>query len=87
VTEGILQNSNTVILLTGRGGGNFISMLPQDFEIAVGDVVVAPGKEGYSIARVATIRSDPADSFKGVLLVSVTNIQEARFVDVVVSLK
>lgn len=66
----------------GRGGGNFEMILPRDFVIENGAEVNLPGITSYLLAKVATIISDPRDSFQKALLVSPVNIQELKFVEV-----
>ncbi|MEK7514670.1 MAG: rod shape-determining protein MreC [Patescibacteria group bacterium] len=87
ITDAIVESRGSAIELTGRGGGNFIAVLPQDFDIEVDDVIVTPGKQGYVVARVAAVVSNPTDSLKRVLLTSPVNIQEVRFVDIVLPLE
>lgn len=73
--------------LIGRGGGNFEMILPRDFTLQQGDQVVMPGIYPYVLAEVVTTISDLRDPFKKVLLTSLVNIQELKFVEVEIAAK
>ena len=66
----------------GRGGGNFEMTLPRDFSLEPGTEVILPGIFPQVLAKVATIISDPRDSFQKALLTSPVNIFELKFVEV-----
>ena len=68
-----------------RGGGNFEMILPRDFILERGSVVTLPGIFPYVVAIVDTIISDPRDSFAKILLTSPINIQELKFVEVIIN--
>ncbi len=68
--------------LIGRGGGNFEMILPRDFTLQKGDQVVMPGIYPYVLAEVVVTISDLRDPVKKVLLTSLVNIQELKFVEV-----
>jgi cell shape-determining protein MreC len=79
----LIQSGKDVFMqLVGRGGGNFEMILPRDFILEKGTEVHLPGITPYVVATVATIISDPRDSFIKALLVSPVNIQELKFVQV-----
>ena len=67
--------------VTGRGGGNFEMIMPQDFTLAKGDQVVLPGIIPYVLGIVETVISDSRDPFVKALLVSPVNIQELKLVE------
>ena len=81
--EGVVSGGDTFIQIVGRGGGNFEIVLPRDFVLEKGTEVVLPGIIPYTIAIVESTISDPRDSFQKVLLTSPVNIQELKFVEVV----
>lgn len=78
----VLSGSDTFIELMGRGRGNFEVILPRDFDIVEGTLVLLPGLEPYALAEVVTVISDPRDPFKKALLKSPINILELKFVQV-----
>jgi cell shape-determining protein MreC len=71
--------------IVGRGGGNFEMTTPRDFVLQKGDQALLPGIDPYVVGIVVTIISDPRDPVIKVLLVSPINIQEIRFVEVLVN--
>ncbi len=81
-TEVVITGENAFVQLVGRGGGNFEMILPRDFMLTKGEVVVLPGIRPYTVAVSQNIISDPRDSFQKVLFVSPVNIQEIKFVEV-----
>lgn len=78
----VLAGSDTFIELVGRGRGNFEVILPRDFELVQGTLVLLPGLHPYVLAEVVTVISDPRDPFKKALLKSPINIFELKFVEV-----
>jgi len=81
-TQAVISGRNIFLEITGRGGGNFEMIMPQDFTLVKGDQVVLPGIVPYVLGIVETIISDPRDPFVKALLVSPVNIQELKFVQV-----
>jgi len=81
-TEVVVGGGDVFMNIVGRGGGNFEMVMPRDFKIDAGAEVVLPGIYPYFVATVATIISDPRDSFSKALLVSPVNINELKFVEV-----
>ena len=78
----VLSGSDTFIELVGRGRGNFEVILPRDFDIVEGTLVLLPGLTPYALAEVVTVISDPRDPFKKALLKSPINILELKFVQI-----
>ncbi|MFM7088435.1 MAG: rod shape-determining protein MreC [Candidatus Paceibacterota bacterium] len=78
----VISGSDTFIELIGRGRGNFEVVLPRDFNIIEGTLVLLPGLHPYALAEVVTVISDPRDPFKKALLKSPINILELKFVQV-----
>ena len=81
-TQAVISGKDVFLEITGRGGGNFEMIMPQDFTLVKGDQVVLPGIVPYVLGIVETIISDPRDPFVKALLVSPVNIQELKFVEV-----
>lgn len=80
--EVVINGKNIFMEVKGRGGGNFEMILPRDFNLDVGTEVLLPGISAHVLAKVATILSDPRDSFAKALLVSPVNIQDQKFVEI-----
>ncbi len=78
----VTKNKNIYLPAVGRGGGNFEVVLPKDFILDIGSEADLPGVNSYILGTVATIISDPRDSFQKALLVSPVNVQELKFVEV-----
>ncbi len=68
--------------LVGRGGGNFEMTLPRDAVMQKGDQALLPGINSFVVAIVETVISDPRDSFQKALLVTPTNIEQLRYVEI-----
>jgi len=81
-TEVVISGKDVFMQAIGRGGGNFEMILPRDFILDIGTEVDLPGITPYILGNVATIISDPRDSFQKALLVSPVNIQELKFVQI-----
>ena len=81
-TQVVIPGENTFMQIIGRGGGNFEMVLPIDFKVQEGTEVDLPGLTPYIVGTVATIISDPRDSFTKALLVSPVNVQQLKFVEV-----
>ncbi|MFZ3016057.1 MAG: rod shape-determining protein MreC, partial [Minisyncoccia bacterium] len=81
-TDVVVSGKDIYLQAIGRGGGNFEMTLPRDFVLDLGTEIILPGITPYVLGTVATIISDPRDSFQKALLVSPVNIQEIKFVEV-----
>ncbi|MCX6757644.1 MAG: rod shape-determining protein MreC [Candidatus Nomurabacteria bacterium] len=81
-TEVTISGKDIAISAVGRGGGNFEIILPRDLVIDLGTEIDLPGINHYVLGTVATIVSDPRDSFQKAILVSHVNIQNLKFVEV-----
>lgn len=81
-TEGFLEGTNTSVLLTGRGGGNFEMIIPIELSVDKGTIIYLPGSTSEVLATVNEIISNPSDPFKKVLLSSPVNIQNLKWVQV-----
>lgn len=77
------QSTSTPIMLTGRGGGSFEADVPQDTDIAVGDVLILPGVPLSIIGTVVEIDSDVQNSFKKVFVRAALNFNSIRFVEII----
>ncbi|MCC6323719.1 hypothetical protein IT400_02915 [Candidatus Nomurabacteria bacterium] len=85
VTEGQIEGSNTSVELIGRGGSNFEMNVPQDLSVPTGTFVVAPLIHPRIVAVVADVVSDPHDPINKILLKSPVNIQELKWVQVLIN--
>jgi len=81
-TDVIINGKDVTMSVSGRGGGNFEMILPRDFVIEQGAEIILPGIVPLTLAKVATIVSDPRDSYQKALLVSPVNLFELKFVEV-----
>lgn len=81
-TEVVISGKDIFMEVVGRGSGNFEMILPRDFVLDIGTEVDLPGSENYILGYVASIISDPRDSFQKALLRSPVNIFELKFVEV-----
>lgn len=81
-TKGVLDRGDEAVELIGVGGGGFVMLLPKDIEVEVGDKVLTNGVNPELIATVLEITLLPTDSLKKVLLKSVVNLNNVRFVEV-----
>jgi cell shape-determining protein MreC len=68
----------------GIGSGNFKVEFPKDQEVKEGDSVVIPSINSNIFGVVEKIEQKSVDSFKTVLFKSPINIQEIRFVEVLI---
>jgi cell shape-determining protein MreC len=81
-TDVVISGKDVFLQAIGRGGGNFEIILPRDFVLDQNAEVDLPGINKYILGTVATITSDPRDSFQKALVVSPVNIQELGLVEV-----
>lgn len=81
-TQVNVSGSDVIMDIVGRGGGNFEIIMPRDFKLETGDEVTLPGIYPYLVATVATVISDPRDSYLKALLISPVNIEQLKFVQV-----
>jgi cell shape-determining protein MreC len=80
--EGMIDGSNTSVILNGRGGGNFEVSLPMDLETQKGTLVTMPHSSNQIVAIIGDTISKPTDPLKKVLLSSPVNMQGLRYVQV-----
>lgn len=81
-TEGFIEGTNAVVLLIGRGGGNFEMIIPIDLSAEKGTIIFLPGNSSEVIALVNDVISSPTDPFKKVILSSPVNVQNLKWVQV-----
>jgi len=81
-TEGFIDGSNSSVVLTGRGGGNFEMIIPLELLVEKGTIIYLPGSTSEVLALVDDVISSPSDPFKKVLLSSPVNIQNLKWVEV-----
>ena len=68
----------------GRGGNNFITQLPRDSEVAVGDVVTLSHFDTQVFAVVEEVIRSSTDAFQTVLFKNPVNIFNTKWIQVVV---
>lgn len=68
----------------GLGGGNFEIILPREVPIEEGNTINIPGIEPFVLGVVGYIQKEPSDAFQRILFKSTANIQEIKFVEVLI---
>jgi cell shape-determining protein MreC len=81
-TEGRIVKNGTPIILTGKGGGNFVFSAPRDLDIEAGDIVSLGSNPDFALAKVGSVEEAETDSFKKVRLSFPISIFTLRFVEV-----
>ena len=81
-TEGFIEGTNALVLLTGRGGGNFEMIVPIDLSAEKGTIIFLPGNSFEVLALVNEVISEPSDPFKKVILSSPVNVQNLKWVQI-----
>ena len=74
----VLRTGET-IALKGQGGGNFEAILPKDFSISPGDILVDRGATRSVIAQVYSVDESSGGSFKKAYARIPTNIFQAEW--------
>jgi cell shape-determining protein MreC len=82
LTEARVISSGSPIALKGRGGGNFTAVVPRDFQIEVGNILILPNRQSIAIAKVEHIEEAETDSFKLVRATVPLNIFSLRFIEI-----
>lgn len=62
--EMVISRSGNSVSVSGRGGGNFEIVLPKDFDIVVGDVLLEPSYDLGVVAQVYAVDETSQSSFK-----------------------
>lgn len=70
------------VTLVGRGGGNFQTTVPHDFEITTGALASSKGFDGGVIAKYQKTTSDVREPLQTLLLTAPVNVQELNFVQI-----
>ncbi len=78
----VISGKDIFIDAVGRGGGNFEMVLSRELVLDKGTEVLLPGSDSRVLGVVETTISDPRDAFNKVLVLSLVNIQELKFVQV-----
>ena len=81
----LIGTENIATVAKGKGNGNFEMTLPRDTEVREGDIVVAPSITIEIFAVVGDIEKDSNSPFQVVRFSSPFNINNIRWVEVVVS--
>ncbi len=79
----VIGTNNIPATATGRGGGNFETVLPRELKIAVGDTVTIPSISPLIFGTVGTLLGDPARPFETILFKNPVNISTLKWVEVV----
>ncbi|MCC6520964.1 rod shape-determining protein MreC [Candidatus Nomurabacteria bacterium] len=82
VTQVSIDGNDTTLDLVGNGGGSFEMNVPKGFELIEGVQVSSLGLRKHPIAIAEKVISDPREPIQKILLRSLVNIQEVRFVQV-----
>ena len=64
--EMVIGRTGNSVSVSGRGGGNFEIVLPKDFDILVGDVLLEPSYDLGMVAQVYAVDEASQSSFKKV---------------------
>jgi len=75
---------NTNVDLIGRGGGNFEMLIPKELEVTEGLAVILPHLNSRVVATVVKTISSPKDPTNKILLKSPVNVQELKWVFVLI---
>lgn len=81
-TTAYLERGEHLIELLGQGGGTFISSVPKDVEVVVGDKILLPGIQSELLAVVKEVKFETTDAVKTILAKGVANIYSLRFVEI-----
>ncbi len=81
-TEVVLSGSDIYLEAIGRGGGNFEISVPRDLPIEINQELSIAGLRPYVLGKVEEIISDERDPIKKILIRSMVNIFELKFVQV-----
>lgn len=81
-TETQQVSTGAVVILKGKGGGNFSVSVPKGFSISVGDYFMIPGLQNKIVAQVGSIEEGEANSFKEVTLSFPISIFSISYVDI-----
>lgn len=86
-TNVIIGNNNIEREAVGVGGGNFRLEVPREVDVKEGDTIIIPSVSSNIFGVVEKISSKDADSFQTVLFKSPVNINELKWVEVVLNKK
>jgi len=78
--QGFVLRTNEPIEIEGIGGGNMSALVPINFDIAIGDLVMFESSIPYVAAIVGVIEENDSLGFKNILLSLPTNISRVRLV-------
>lgn len=80
VSYGFVKRTDEPIEIKGAGGGSMEAKLPIDFDIAVGDEIMAGGSPVYWIGVVKALEEDVSSGFKKIFIASPVNISKTNIV-------
>ncbi|MEK7200557.1 MAG: rod shape-determining protein MreC [Patescibacteria group bacterium] len=80
ITYGFVARTDEPLEINGAGGGNIETKVPIDFDIIVGDKIMAGGSLNYLAAIVGNIEEDNPSGFKKILMSLPANISKINIV-------
>lgn len=81
-TEGMISDTNTAVILIGRGNNAFSVKVPRELAITDGTLITLPHISLHILAKAREVVSDPRDPEKIALLEGLVNMREIKFVTV-----
>lgn len=57
-TEGVTASSSVNLVLTGMGGGNFVTEIPKDTSVFVGEAVYLKSNPAYKVGTIISVQDD-----------------------------
>lgn len=85
ITSVSIGPQNISVKAKGRGGGNFIVELPRGTGVEKGDIITLPGIDIKLFAVVEEIESSPSDPFISIFFKNPINLNDIKWVYVVLS--
>lgn len=76
----VLFSSNSQIIATGRGNGNFEIKIPKSIEVNAGEKVVTFGSNSMLLGIIDKIEINPSDPFQRLYFRFPFNLQELKYV-------
>lgn len=84
ITNAFMSNKDIIpVVVTGRGGGNYIIELPRDAVASVGDIVTLAGLNSLIVGTVEHVAIQPNDPFKHILFKSPVSLFSTRYVEII----
>jgi cell shape-determining protein MreC len=83
-TDILIGGDNISHTAIGLGGGNYEVTLPREVVIESGEIIKIPSLGNIILGVVGEIDSDPADAFQRILFKTPINVQQVKWVEVVI---